>query len=450
MTKWLWLFLAFYILVWQPALLGRMLNNNSLYELSLLNAGVFFIGWIISALCKPSPIKLSEDSIELKRSLNFSSTKKENNKLEIKERLGTENIKDEEGETENIVNNNINDEEKTTDKPLKESINIPKIVQPITWHPSKKKKKKTEIKWGQRLILLITLCLAAIIAWTLWEFLWSRWIAISLLLWWILYLIIGKLFDVNWFYNARKLFTNRLYVLLIIAWIVYWAQSTQESSLMTDFSEKISSYIKGQFSDKNNSDADTWSVIYVFEWTGEVISDTWTDIDNSLNITWTVENQTGLIIENETWTVNSWVEEKAQPVVTDTKKENNTEEKTTTETESTQDLTKRVTIWEAVKSILAWANLSTKTNVAFKFVSKSNELYPYFKTAQEKQMIWTDTNPNNLISCETYITMKWLREWRNVGSYTSSTVKSVYWNKATELWKLNWCKKWTYLTRANL
>ena len=450
MTKWLWLFLAFYILVWQPALLGRMLNNNSLYELSLLNAGVFFTGWIISVLCKPSPIKLSEDSIELKRSLNSSSTKKENNKLEIKERLGTENIKDEEDETENIVNNNINDEEKTTDKPLKESINIPKIVQPISWHSSsKKKKKKSEVKWGQWLILFITLCLAGVVAWTLWEFLWSRWIAISLLLWRILYLIIGKLFDISWFYNARKLFTNWLYILLIIVWIGYWVYAAQQESSLSDLSGKISSYIKSQIGNKNNSDADTWSVIYVYEWTGEVISDTWTNT-NPQNITWAIENQTWTIIKNETWTINNtWVEEKIQPVTINNEKKV-IEEKTVTEEMSTQDLNKRVTIWEAVRSLLDWSKLSTKTNVTFKFVSKSNELYPYFKTAQEKQMIWTDTNPNSTISCETYITMKWLREWRNVWSYTSSTVKTVYWNKATELWKLNWCKKWTYLTKGNL
>jgi hypothetical protein len=36
-----------------------------------------------------------------------------------------------------------------------------------------------------------------------------------------LYLVIGKLFDVNGFFNAKKLFTNRLYIMLILAGIGY-------------------------------------------------------------------------------------------------------------------------------------------------------------------------------------------------------------------------------------
>ena len=65
-------------------------------------------------------------------------------------------------------------------------------------------------------------------------------------------------------------------------------------------------------------------------------------------------------------------------------------------------------------------------------------------------MIGTDTDPNKLVSCDTYITLKWLREWRNVWSYTKDNVKTVYWNKAIELWKLNWCEKWKYVTKWNL
>jgi hypothetical protein len=65
-------------------------------------------------------------------------------------------------------------------------------------------------------------------------------------------------------------------------------------------------------------------------------------------------------------------------------------------------------------------------------------------------MIGTDTDPSKLVSCETFITMKWIREWRDVWTYTKSNVKSVYWAKAEQLWKLNWCTKWSYVTRGNL
>jgi hypothetical protein len=65
-------------------------------------------------------------------------------------------------------------------------------------------------------------------------------------------------------------------------------------------------------------------------------------------------------------------------------------------------------------------------------------------------MIWTDTDPSKLVSCDTYITMKWIWEWRDVGNYVKSQVKTAYWNKAEQLWKLNWCQKWKYVTKWNL
>ena len=66
------------------------------------------------------------------------------------------------------------------------------------------------------------------------------------------------------------------------------------------------------------------------------------------------------------------------------------------------------------------------------------------------RMIGSDTDPSKIVSCETYITMKWLAEWWNVWSYVKSEIKSAYWKKASELWELNWCTKWSYVTKANL
>ena len=62
MTNWLKFFLAFYILVGQPALLGWMLDNCGLYQLAWLNAWVFIIARIISALCKPNKSAISKDN----------------------------------------------------------------------------------------------------------------------------------------------------------------------------------------------------------------------------------------------------------------------------------------------------------------------------------------------------------------------------------------------------
>ena len=471
MTNWLWLFLAFYILVGQPAILGRMLDNYSLYQLAGLNAGVFFIAWIISAICKSPKKQTKAESITSQllwenaenNSGSWVSVVKvqettvkeiEVAKVDIKETLPEPEATPEENIHENIAEENKEEtqeeikeepkeekpEEKTPERPMRETVSIPKIVQPLSWHQTPKKRKR-EIARGQWLILLLTLAVAAVIAWTLWEFLWNRWIGIALFLWWILYLVIGKLFDINGFYNAKKLFTNWLYIILIIAWIGYGVYASQDDASFNLIKDKAISYVQDRFKSDSQDDSklDTWDIIYVFEWTGEVI----TDIEDNTDIldeTWVIENE----IENtETYT---WIVENIEPEI-EVQPEPVVDQ---TPILSDEEAKKQVTMWEAIKSLVGWATLSTKTNVSFKYVSKSNELYPYFKTAQEKWMIGTDTDPSKLVSCDTYITMKWIWEWWDVWTYSKSNVKAVYWNKAAELWKLNGCEKWKYVTRWNL
>ena len=467
MTNWLWLFLAFYILVGQPAILGRMLDNYSLYQLAGLNAGVFFIAWIISAMCKSPKKQTKTESITSQllwenaenNSGSWVSVVKvqettvkeiEVAKVDIEETLPEPEATPEENIQSNIAEENKEEiqeeikekpkeekpEEKTPERPMRETVSIPKIVQPLSWHQTPKKRKR-EIARGQWLILLLTLAVAAVIAWTLWEFLWNRWIAIALFLWWILYLVIGKLFDINWFYNAKKLFTNRLYIILIIVWIGYGIYASQDDASLKLIKDKAISYVQDRFKSEkeNNSEVDTWDIIYLFEWTGEVI----TDLEN-LNETGTIEN------EAENTEIDTWIVENIQPEI-EVQPEPVVDQ---TPVLSDEEAKKQVTMWEAIKSLVGWSTLSTKTNVSFKYVSKSNELYPYFKTAQEKWMIGTDTDPSKLVSCDTYITMKWIWEWWDVWTYSKSNVKAVYWNKAAELWKLNGCEKWKYVTKWNL
>ena len=438
MTNGLIIFLALYVLVWQPAIVWWMLDNTQLYQLAWVNALIFLIALIISAICKPN------------KSKNVDNTSKLVQKSEEKvSRIENDNgvaIVEVEKKTEVVVESNNDEgqenpeaekiEEKPEEKTMKETVSIPKIVQPLTWHQAPKKRKR-EVKWRQRLILLLTLWVAVVIAWTLWEFLGNWWIAIALFLWWILYLVIGKLFDVNGFFNAKKLFTNWLYIILILAWIGYGAYTMQQedkwSNILPDFTEKVTSYVKSWFNaEEIDPEVDLWDVIYVFEWTWEVITNT----EDSGNLDNPEAENTETIDTQNSEPENS---EELETIV-----ENQNSEL------SPEEAKKQVTMWEAIKSILAGTTLSTKTNSTFTYVAKTSELYPYFKTAQEKWMIWVSTNPNSNVSCETYITMKWLAEWWNVWNYASSEIKSVYWNKATELWKLNWCQKWKYVTKGNL
>ena len=438
MTTWLLIFLALYVLVGQPAIVWWMLDNTQLYELAWLNAWVFLIALIISAIFKPNKSKDNSAKLVQKSEEKVSRIENDNGVAIVEVEKKTEVVV-ETWDTENEEwNAEEKLEEKSEERPMKETVTIPKIVQPLTWHAPTKKRKR-ESRWGQRLILLLTLAIAAVIAWTLWEFLGNRWIAIALFLWWILYLVIGKLFDVNGFFNAKKLFTNRLYIVLILAWIGYGVYTMQQEdrsfNLLPEWwTNKVAEYVKDLFKKEELEPIDT-SAIYIFEWTWEVITNTGDTelVDNTLE----VENTETENLDNEN--SESENETETQDVIEDETLELTPEE-----------AKKQVTMWEAIKSILAWIALSTKTNSTFKYVSKSNELYPYFKTAQEKWMIWTDADPSKMVSCETYITMKWLAEWWNVGSYAKGEIKSAYWKKATELWKLNGCQKWKYVTKWNL
>jgi len=108
------------------------------------------------------------------------------------------------------------------------------------------------------------------------------------------------------------------------------------------------------------------------------------------------------------------------------------------------DLDSSATFADVIKYLLKDETLSVKTNIAFTYVSKTNELYPYFKTAQEKSMIWKDTDPNWVLSCETYVTMMWLAEEWNVWKYTD--IKQAYRNYAKNHWLLPGCDYWKYVT----
>ena len=281
MTNGLLIFLALYALVWQPAIVWWMLNNTQLYQLAWLNAWIFLIALIISSIFKPKKSEEKVSRIENDKGVAIVEMEK---KTEVVVESGDSENSEENAEAEKL-------EEKSEEKLMKETVTIPKIVQPLTWHSTSKKRKR-ESRWGQRLILLITLGIAAVIAWTLWEFLGNRGIAIALFLGWILYLVIGKLFDVNGFYNAKKLFTNRLYVILILTWIGYGVYTMQQEDksfnlLPAWWSDKAIEYVKGRFKHDDPEPTDT-PIIYVFEWTWEVIANT-NDTDNLIN-TWDVEN----------------------------------------------------------------------------------------------------------------------------------------------------------------
>lgn len=115
-----------------------------------------------------------------------------------------------------------------------------------------------------------------------------------------------------------------------------------------------------------------------------------------------------------------------------------------------EDLTKEVSMLEAIQHLLTHNNipLSTAKNVRFKYLTFSDEAYPYMKTALEKKMIGSNTDPKMIVSCEVYMVMKGLAEGWTIKP--SADVKADYWNVAVAKDALKGCQKGKRLTFAQL
>jgi hypothetical protein len=219
--------------------------------------------------------------------------------------------------------------------------------------------------------------------------------------------------------------------------------------------ESISTFFDGV---KGDEVVMTWNNQEEKEDTGFLLESTWSVINFSL--TWesiysTWETFTGEEIVPEvantpaaettnTEANEQKVEQPAQPV------QPVVEEKKETPVANNNSPTSQVTIIEAIKHLVKAYNipLSKSTSSKFTHVSKSSSMYPYMKTALEKRMIWTTTDPNMIVSCDVYMVMKWIAEWWNI--VKSENLKENYWNVAESKWLLNWCVKWEKLTYANL
>ena len=105
---------------------------------------------------------------------------------------------------------------------------------------------------------------------------------------------------------------------------------------------------------------------------------------------------------------------------------------------------------DAIKHLIKTNNipLSTKKNTKFTHIATSDSNYPYMKTALEKRMIGSNTNPNMTVSCDIYMVMKGLAEERI--TVKTADVKGDYRNMAESKNALNGCTKGAKLTVANL
>lgn len=114
------------------------------------------------------------------------------------------------------------------------------------------------------------------------------------------------------------------------------------------------------------------------------------------------------------------------------------------------DQTQNVTMMEGIKYLMDTydVTLNSEWLIRFTYVPFTSPDYKYYKAAYDKKLIGKSTNPDTKLTCDTYIVMKWLVSWWDVGSY--SDIKKAYWEKASQLDELNDCVRGTLLTIANL
>lgn len=119
-------------------------------------------------------------------------------------------------------------------------------------------------------------------------------------------------------------------------------------------------------------------------------------------------------------------------------------------TQINPDANGQVSYLSAIKHLIATYNipLSKSTTSKFTYVAQHSPEYPYMKTALEKRMIGTATNPNDTVSCDVYMVFKGIA--LNWAIEKTSNLKNDYRNVAENKWLLNGCVKGAKLTVANL
>ena len=332
-----------------------------------------------------------------------------------------------------------------TERPISES-NIEYIKTKIN-----RAKRKPLREWSPVYRFLVFL----IAVFWLWGVLYAFWDSldfIALTIWALAMLIfIGVCFKSANLWR-KSLFSSIYFLLFFLVLLigVYWMIFSAEK-----LKESISTFFDGV---KGDEVVMTWNNQEEKEDTGFLLESTWSVINFSL--TWESIYSTW-----ETFTGEEIVPEVANtPAVETTNTEANeqkveqpvqpvqpvVEEKKETPVANNNSPTSQVTIIEAIKHLVKAYNipLSKSTSSKFTHVSKSSSMYPYMKTALEKRMIWTTTDPNMIVSCDVYMVMKWIAEWWNIAK--SENLKENYWNVAESKWLLNWCTKWSKVTYANL
>lgn len=102
----------------------------------------------------------------------------------------------------------------------------------------------------------------------------------------------------------------------------------------------------------------------------------------------------------------------------------------TVHTQTNPDANGQVSYLSAIKHLIATYHipLSKSTTSKFTYIAQNSPEYPYMKTALEKRMIGTATNPNDTVSCDVYMVFKGIA--LNWAIEKTSNLKNDYRNVA--------------------
>jgi hypothetical protein len=234
---------------------------------------------------------------------------------------------------------------------------------------------------------------------------------------------------VKYTYNHKKKKKSVLIWLLVALGLVsafYLFMSLDFSSSKPEVNDSLSGYAEDILAqDDLSGDIVSGDIV---ESTGEVLStgsigqSTWVTVDKSF--------------------VTTWETPKTAPVVSEPKLSTSTLKFTDTQS---------VSLLEAVVYLLQTHNttLYTKKDVKFSGVTTANKYYAYWYTAYKMWLVGKVSNPTSLVSCQTYIVLKWMLEKWNV-QYTSTNIKTQFWAEAQKNNLLNGCVFGKTLKGANL
>lgn len=281
MTKNLFLLFVIYFFVVQALIMGLLTGESLYYKLAGINAIAIFLISFIYNICIGTP--------EKKLTKKNENIKKEEVTIKSEDKIiQTEVIKKETPEKIEIA----------------EKVSVQKIVQPIPTPKKKAPRKNTQ--YGQWRLFLITLLIAVILNYSIGEFFTYRSPLLSLIIGYIVFVIIGKILDLNGFISTTKLPTTWIYAILILVGIGYAGlYSTGKESLISDYIPEL----RGQGKYNNietpieiKNPEITTNPDYIFEGTGEVLSGTnLSGNNNTENSNGTEQTHTG----NQTGTAST-------------------------------------------------------------------------------------------------------------------------------------------------